>query len=44
MEAMNPPPRLFMRSVTIMATNAATPLIKWVITLLERLIQKQAGG
>ena len=41
MEAMNPPPRLFMRSVNIMVTHAAVPLIKWVITLLERLIQKQ---
>jgi hypothetical protein len=43
MEAMNPPPRLFMRSVTIMVTNAAAPLMKWVITLLERLIQKQVS-
>jgi hypothetical protein len=46
MEAMNPPPRLFMRSVTIMVTNAAATLQKWVIALLERLIQKQVrlGG
>jgi hypothetical protein len=43
MEAMNPPPRLFMRSVNIMVTGAAAPLMKWVINLLERLIQKQVG-
>jgi len=44
MESLNPTPRLFMRSVNIMATNAAAPLIKWVLELLQRLITKQVGG
>lgn len=43
MEAMPTLPRLFMRSVTIMVTNAATPLIKWVLELLTRLIKLQVG-
>lgn len=47
MEAMNPPPRLFMRSVAVMAgggpgqARVAAPIAKWIISLLERLIQKQ---
>lgn len=44
MESLSPTPRLFMRSVNIMATNAAAPLIKWVLELLQRLITKQVGG
>lgn len=43
MESLNPTPRLFMRSVNIMVNNAAAPLVKWVLELLQRLITKQVG-